>query len=134
MNEEIFRKKSLEKIKSPESLNDYIRVTNPGVWLLLAAVIVLLIGLFIWGTFGHIETIVAGDIHVKDGEAICYIEANDIEYVEPGNVIRWGDTEGTITEVDTETGIADADIELPDGHYKAEIVLENIKPISFVLN
>lgn len=134
MNEEIFRKKSIDKIKSPESLNDYIRVTNPGVWLLLAAVIVLLIGLFVWGTFGHIETIVSGDIHVKDGEAFCYIEPADIEKVKPGAEIRWSDTEGTVTDVNVEEGYAIADIELPDGHYKAEIVLENIKPISFVLN
>ena len=44
MSEEIFRKKNLDKIKSPENLNDYLRVSNPGVWMLLAAVIVLLIG------------------------------------------------------------------------------------------
>ena len=35
MNEEIFRKKSLDKVKSPENLDDYIRVSNPGVWLFI---------------------------------------------------------------------------------------------------
>ena len=33
MNREIFREKSLERVESPEQLNDYIRVASPGVWL-----------------------------------------------------------------------------------------------------
>ena len=35
----LFREKSLKAIESPEALNDYLRVTSPGVWLVLAAVI-----------------------------------------------------------------------------------------------
>ncbi len=31
MNEQLFRKKSLDKVQSSESLNDYVRVANPGV-------------------------------------------------------------------------------------------------------
>ncbi len=40
MQEKLFR----EKVKSPENLDDYIRISNPGVWLLLVSAIVLLIG------------------------------------------------------------------------------------------
>lgn len=134
MNEEIFRKKSLEKIKSPESLNDYIRVTTPGVWLLLAAVILLLVGIVLWGVFGHIETTVSGDIHIKDGEAFCYISPDDITAVKAGDTVRCGDAVGTITEVLSVDCCARVDIELPDGHYEAEIVLESINPMSFVIN
>ena len=41
MNDQLFRKKSMEKITSPENLNDYIRVASPGVWMTLCAVILL---------------------------------------------------------------------------------------------
>ena len=44
MSKPLFREKNLKKVNSPESLNDYVRVSNPGVWLLLAAVIALLAG------------------------------------------------------------------------------------------
>ena len=44
MDNQLFRKKSLDKVSSPEQLNDYIRVSNPGVWIALTAVIVLLFG------------------------------------------------------------------------------------------
>lgn len=43
--------KSLNRVKSPEDLNDYIRVANPGVWLVLVAVVILLAGVCIWGFF-----------------------------------------------------------------------------------
>ena len=51
----IFREKSLERVSSPESLNDYIRVTTPSVWLVLLAVVVLLVGILAWSIFGKVE-------------------------------------------------------------------------------
>lgn len=59
---------------SPEQLNDYIRVSNPGVWLVLAAVIVLLIGVCVWGIFGRLETTVGSAAVVKDGEMTLYVK------------------------------------------------------------
>ena len=35
----LFREKNLKSIESPEALNDYLQVTSPGVWIVLAAVI-----------------------------------------------------------------------------------------------
>ena len=40
----VYRKASVERISSPEQLNDYLRVTNPSVWIVLAAVVLLLAG------------------------------------------------------------------------------------------
>ena len=51
----IFRRKSMERVSSPEQLNDYIRVTSPSVWLVLAALVVLLIGMLAWSVFGKVE-------------------------------------------------------------------------------
>ena len=53
---QLFRKKSLESIESPEVLDDYLRVTSPGVWMILGAVILLLVGMIVWGIFGHIDS------------------------------------------------------------------------------
>ncbi len=44
MDKQLFRKSSIERVSSPEQLNDYIKVSNPGVWMILAAIIALLIG------------------------------------------------------------------------------------------
>ena len=32
----LFRAKNIERIESPESMNDYLQVTSPGVWLVLS--------------------------------------------------------------------------------------------------
>ena len=63
----VYRKKSLERIQSPEQLNDYLRVTNPSVWVILAAVALILAGALIWGSFAYIDSFVTGTAEVKDG-------------------------------------------------------------------
>ena len=52
----IFRKSSIDRVASPDQLNDYIRVSNPSVWMMLAAVVVLLAGVCVWGVFGRLES------------------------------------------------------------------------------
>ncbi|MCR5418705.1 MAG: hypothetical protein K6E84_07310 [Lachnospiraceae bacterium] len=52
---DLFRKKSLDRVSSPEQLNDYIRVTTPSVWLVLLALILLLVGMLIWSVFGTVQ-------------------------------------------------------------------------------
>ncbi len=57
----VFREKSIERVSGPEALNDYIRVTTPSVWLVLAALILLLAGMLAWSTLGTVEA------HTADG-------------------------------------------------------------------
>ena len=58
---ELFRKKSMDRISSPEELNDYIRVTTPSVWLVLTATVIILVGTLIWGAIGTV------DVEKEDG-------------------------------------------------------------------
>lgn len=71
-NNGIFREKSIDRVTGPESLNDYMRVTSPSVWIALLALVVLLVGLLAWSVFGRIEVKDAnGD--VKEVAPISYI-------------------------------------------------------------
>lgn len=45
----IFRKDNLERMSSPERLNDYIKVSNPSVWIILGAIAIMLISAIVWG-------------------------------------------------------------------------------------
>lgn len=132
MADEIFRKKSLNRIKSPEDLNDYVRVANPGIWMVLVAVVVLLIGVCIWGIFGRIETKVPAQLNAGNGAVICTVDGADADKIQSGMVVESGDKKGTVISVDSD-GIK-VDIALPDGTYDANIVTESIKPLSFVFN
>ena len=44
----IFRKTNLERISSPEKLNEYIRVSNPSVWIIISAILVFFAALTFW--------------------------------------------------------------------------------------
>ena len=54
MKESLFRKKNLDKVFSPEQLNDYIKVSNPSTWVILAAVIIFSISILIWAVYGEL--------------------------------------------------------------------------------
>ena len=45
----------MDRVSSPEQLNDYIRVSTPSVWLVLLAGVVLLVGILAWSIFGKVE-------------------------------------------------------------------------------
>lgn len=57
----IFRKSSLESMSSPEQLNEYIKVINPGIFIILAGVAAVIIAAAIWSVFGS----VSDTVHVK---------------------------------------------------------------------
>ena len=40
----LFRQQSMDQVNSPEQIRDYLRVTSPKLWMVIAAVLVLLAG------------------------------------------------------------------------------------------
>ena len=77
----LFREKSLEAIESPEKLNDYLHVTSPGVWLIMAAAIVLLAGFVLWAIFGRIDTKVVLAVSTQENRTVCYVPFEELENV-----------------------------------------------------
>ena len=139
MGEDIFRKKSLDRIKSPDQLNDYLRVANPGVWLLLVAAVVLLVGAIVWGTTAKLETGISASAVCENGIVTCYVQADDITKIGAGMTVRIGDREGTVSSVgamDLSTALCPVavSINVPDGSYVASIITESVSPMSFLMN
>lgn len=158
MNTRLFRKSSIDRVNSPEQLNEYIRVTSPGMWLVLAAIILLLTGVVVWGVFGTVETTIEAGVLVREHTAVCYIAAEDASSVKEGMPVTAGDHTGRIrtlseTPVQVDDTFDDymlyltgmtagdfcyvAELELPDvadGIYDAVITVDSIRPISFVIH
>lgn len=64
----LFRKSAVEKLASPENLDQLIRITSPLGWLTLSGIIFLLIVAIIWGFTGTIPTTVqAAGILTRSG-------------------------------------------------------------------
>lgn len=54
--ESLFREKSMERITSPDQMRDHLRVTNPRLWMLLGAIILLLTGFIVYAAASTIES------------------------------------------------------------------------------
>ena len=139
MSAEIFRKKSLDKVKSPESLDDYIKVSNPGVWLLLVSVIVLLAGACVWGMFGHIDSTVPATVRVENGTAVCLLAEETIDGISEGMAVKFNGVEAVIENIGSKENVEyictlKTDAALADGFYDGKVVTKSYKPLSFVLN
>ena len=129
MNEQeksIFRKKTMERISSPEQLTDYLHVTNPTVWAVMAAIILLLVGLLVWGSLATVDSYAAGTAQVTDGQMILvFDDAQLAANVETGMTVTVGDTSSVITSIGTlgdGSLFASARTELADGSYPARVV------------
>lgn len=57
----IFRKSALERLSSPEQLDQLMQVTNPRGWLALWAMVAVAAGVLAWGIFGAIPTEALGE-------------------------------------------------------------------------
>lgn len=81
----IFNKKALDRLRSPDDLDRYIRITSPSVWVALFAVIALLAGLLAWGVFGSVSASVDAMGTYEDGKVICLLGADDAAKVKVGD-------------------------------------------------
>ncbi len=133
MDESLFRKNSMDHISSPEQLNDYLRVTTPTVWVVLAAIIILLAGMLIWASFANIDSYASGTAQVENGEMLIQFDGEGLsQNVEAGMTATTGETSSEITGVGrNEDGsvFAVAETELADGTYSVRVVFRQTQVI-----
>ncbi|MBN2007796.1 NHLP bacteriocin system secretion protein [candidate division KSB1 bacterium] len=60
MKKQIFRKVSLERLSSPEQLDELMQITTPKGWIALVALSCIVITSLIWGVWGRVPTKVMG--------------------------------------------------------------------------
>ncbi len=152
---DVFRKKALERRATPDRLDDYINVSNPGVWLVLAAIVAFLAGVLAWGVFGRVNEVQRGVIRVEGGAATLSMDqalASDLDAGDPvevsgiqGNVVSVSEAAVRVAALSEEeqgalsaSGLwaaqATVSIDLPDGVYPAEVTLVSINPVELLLN
>lgn len=156
MSSEIFRKKSIDRINSPEAMNDYMHVAGPGIWLILAAILLVLAGGIVWGIFGRIDTRIPAAVVVDNASAVCYFSEAEAGNVKDGMKVIINDREYVINSVASSPVKIDADnyyvadildkegasivipasltTDLSDGIYRASIVIEEFAPVKFLTN
>lgn len=89
MSDSVFRKVSLERLSSPEELDQLIKVTRPKGWIALIAVGCILGTALVWGIFGNIPT-------KTNGQGIITASEGVLSIMHPGN--------GIVSDVRVRTG------------------------------
>ena len=82
----IFNQKATEKLRSPDDLDKFVKVTTPSIWMALAACVILLIGLLAWGFFGAVTTNLATKAVVIDGKMMSFVVEDDADEISVGDV------------------------------------------------
>ena len=156
-SQSLFRAKNIERIESPESMNDYLQVTSPGVWLVLSTVIIFLIGVCIWGVFGHIDSTAKVAVVATEGETFCLVPEDALKSAIDNRTIK---IDGEDYELSPSTldpviisestnvywllagDLSVGDIvykislsqQLTEGVYSGTLVTETLSPFSLLLN
>ncbi len=157
MKSDIFRQKNIDKMSSPEDLNEYVKATRPGVWIIIVAIIILLGGAIVWSITAKLSSSVSCAVVVNKGNAQCYILENSGENVNSGMTVNLmgrdyvlGSKDANPVAFDSENDAylmhilnaddeqriwtyaytLDADVE--DGIYEGKIVIDRITPITFI--
>lgn len=95
----IFNESAARKLRSPDDLEKYVRVTTPSVWMTVCACAALLLGLLVWGVFGTVSTDIATTGAVIEGQAMCFVPASDVVMVDVGDTASFEGVRMRISKV-----------------------------------
>ena len=153
----LFREKNLEQIESPEALNDYLQVTAPGIWILLATIVVFLAGACIWGTFGHIDSVAKTAVIANNEGTVCLVPEKALKSAVENRTVKIDKVEYELAPETLEPMVISEDTNiywilagdfkigdivyqipvsesLDEGVYTGTVVTETLTPMSLLLN
>lgn len=112
MSQSFFRKSALEKLSTPEKLDQLIKVTGSKAWVALITIGVVIITAIGWSVYGHIKTklnaagvLLGGDVY----EVVSTSQGQLIKLnVKIGDKIKEGDIVARIEQVQLQQQIGEA--------------------------
>nr|WP_199001622.1 NHLP bacteriocin system secretion protein [Flavobacterium sp. ASV13] len=124
MSAPFFRKSALEKLSTPEKLDQLIKVTGTKAWIALTTIIVAIFTALIWSFIGTVKTkldvvgvVLGGDVH----EVVATAQGQLVELkVAIGNKVKKGDIIATIQQPELFQQIEDAKVVLSDRKFEME--------------
>ena len=120
----IFNKRATEKLRSTEDLDKYVQVTNPSVWVIMLAIVVLLAAALVWAVFGAVSTSVTTTGVVVKGQALCFLDAEEVAKVKVGDVANVDDERMTVSSVASIPGSREEVSKVLESDYLVSALLE----------
>jgi NHLM bacteriocin system secretion protein len=122
MSASFFRKSALEKLSTPEKLDQLIQVTSPKAWIALSTIAVALLTGILWSFMGTVKTkldvigvVLGGEVH----EVVTTSQGQLIELkVEIGQKVQKGDIVAIIKQPELLQQIEDAKVVVSDRKFE----------------
>lgn len=108
-NKALYRQEALDRLSSPEQLDEAIVITSPGGWMALTGVVLLLACFVVWGFTASIPTRIAGQgiLLYGGGQVVDAMAAASgaltHRHVEIGDRVREGDVLAEVSQPDVAT-------------------------------
>jgi len=121
MKKGIFRKVALERLSSPEQLDQLMQVTTPKGWIALVVLLVIVVIAIIWGIYGKIpDKVQAQGILIKASGVAEVVPRHSGPLVElsvaVGDRVEKGQIIGSIDQTELQKQIISAEAELAELH------------------
>ena len=156
------REGEMIRIKSPKNLGNYMHAIRPSVWVVLAAITIVLMGFIYWAVTGQIELSYVATAFTDNGTTVCWMDYRQASDIKPGAKVICSNTTGTVERIrDDADDIRDIlgivgslylkdiqvksdtnyyrvylklDKSLPDGVHSVKIITDVVRPGEFFLN
>lgn len=122
-----FRKSALEKLSTPEKLDQLIQVTSPRAWIALCTIGIALAAAIAWGCFGRVKTKVNTAGILLGGEVYDVVSTSQGQLlslsIAVGDEVRKGQVIATIDQPELLQQVEVAESSLQERQYELEQLL-----------
>jgi hypothetical protein len=98
MDKQIFRKEAAEDV-SANQFQDYIKPSHVNLYVIIAACVLALGGLCLWGFFGDIPVSMPLTAVCRGGELVCYAGIEESDSLQPDSIVLYDGGRYAINEV-----------------------------------
>lgn len=93
MAKSVFRKKSLERLSSPEQIDRLLAVGNVKSWMITLGVLFCIAGCILWAFLGELPIYIKGDGMLIHGDGVSFIYSQFSGIVEHSYLLEFGTVE-----------------------------------------
>ena len=88
----------MKKLHTADDMEQYVQITNPRVWIILAACAAMLMGLMVWVFFGTAATTVETSAVMLDGKTQSFLTYQEFQLIKTGDRAYINDAPWTVSE------------------------------------
>ena len=129
----VFNEEAERRLKSPDDVDEYIRISSPSVMLILCACVALLLGILAWGLFGSVTTSVTAKGAVIDGKALCFLDEEDAQKLHVGDNASMGGASLAVASIPEAPVSRKTAAQLMDDEYLLDAVMTTVRNCDRIL-